>query len=85
MYYYRYGKACIVSNYQQFAELPNSVCWKADIEELEVPQLVAYLKELMRNPTARKQLSKNAAFFAKNYSSYELAGKLYAHAFKKIC
>jgi glycosyltransferase involved in cell wall biosynthesis len=80
-----YGKACIVSNYQQFAELPNSVCWKADIEELEVPQLVAYLKELMRNPTARKQLSKNAAFFAKNYSSYELAGKLYAHAFKKIC
>lgn len=79
-----YGKACIVSNYQQFAELPNSVCWKVDIDDLEVPQIVAYLEELMRNPYARKQLGKNAAFFAKNYSSYALAAKLYISVINKI-
>lgn len=74
-----YGKPCIVSNYQQFAEFPDSVCWKVDLDELEVPQIVAYLKELMRNPAARKQLGKNAAFFAEHYSSYELAARLYAN------
>jgi glycosyltransferase involved in cell wall biosynthesis len=75
---FSYGKACIVSDYEQFSELPNSVCWKVDIGDLEVPLLVAYLEELMRNRAARKQLGKNAAFFAANYSSYEIAGKLYA-------
>lgn len=78
-----YGKACIVSNYQQFAELPNSVCWKVDIGDLEVPQLVTYLEELMRNSAARKQLGKNAAFFAANYSSYEITAKLYAGIIEK--
>lgn len=79
-----YGKACIISDYHQFAELPNSVCWKAEIGEMEVPQLVAYLEELMRNPAARKQLGKNAAFFAANYSSYEIAANLYAGIIEKI-
>jgi len=79
-----YGKPCIVSNYQQFAEFPDSVCWKVDIGELEIPQLVAYLEELMRNPAARNQLANNAAFFAANYSSYETAAQLYAYAIKKV-
>ncbi|PMB27989.1 glycosyltransferase [Fischerella thermalis] len=79
-----YGKTCIVSNYQQFTELPNSVCWKVDIGDLEVPLLVAYLEELMRNPAARKQLGKNAAFFTANYSSYEIAGKLYSLAISRV-
>jgi glycosyltransferase involved in cell wall biosynthesis len=47
------GKACIVSNYQQFSELPDSVCWKVDIGDLEIPLLVAYLEELMRNPAVK--------------------------------
>ncbi|MEH2246194.1 glycosyltransferase [Nostoc sp.] len=79
-----YGKACIISNYQQFVEIPNNVCWKVDIGNLEIPQLVAYLEELMRNPVARKQLGKNAAFFAANYSSYEIAAKLYTKAISKV-
>ncbi len=79
-----YGKACIVSDYHQFAELPNSVCWKVEIGEMEVPQLVAYLEELMRNPAARKQLGKNAAFFAANYSSYEIAANLYAGIIERV-
>ncbi len=78
------GKACIVSNYQQFSEFPDSVCWKVDIGDLEIPLLVAYLEELMRNPAARKQLGKNAAFFAANYSSYEVAAKLYSLAISKV-
>ncbi len=78
-----YGKACIVSNYQQFTELPDSVCWKVDIGDLEVPQLVAYLEELMRSPAVRKQLGKNAAFLAENYYSYDLASKLYTIVISK--
>ena len=78
------GKTCIVSNYQQFAELPDSVCWKVDVDDLEVQQIVAYLKELMHNPTARKQLGKNAVFFAENYSSYGFAGKLYANVISRV-
>lgn len=78
-----YGKACITSNYQQFAEIPDSVCWKVDIGNLEIPQLVAYLEELMRNPSARQQLGKNAAFFASNFSSYEIGAKLYATIINK--
>ncbi|ARV60970.1 hypothetical protein BZZ01_22205 [Nostocales cyanobacterium HT-58-2] len=81
---FTYGKACIVSNYQQFAEIPNSVCWKVDVGDLEAPQLVAYLEELMRNPAARNQLGKNAAFFATNYSSYEIAAKLYNQVINKL-
>jgi glycosyltransferase involved in cell wall biosynthesis len=79
-----YGKACIVSNYQQFTELPDSVCWKVDIGDIEVPLIVAYLEELMCNPSTRKQLGKNAAFFAANYSSYELAAKSYTMIISKI-
>lgn len=81
---FTYGKACIVTDYQQFGELPNSVCWKVDIGDLEIPILVAYLEELMRNPAARNQLGKNAAFFATNYSSYENSGKLYAVTVNKV-
>lgn len=79
-----YGKACILSNYQQFAEIPNSVCWKVDINEMEIPQLVAYLEELMRNPAARQQLGKNAHFFIKNYSSYKITAKLYRAVLDKM-
>lgn len=74
-----YGKACLVSNYQQFAEFPDSVCWKVDVGELEVQQIVAYLQELMCNSEARKQLSKNAEFFVKSYASYQVVGELYAY------
>jgi glycosyltransferase involved in cell wall biosynthesis len=79
-----YAKACLVSNYQQFTELPDSVCWKVDIGEIEVPLIVAYLEELMRNPSIRKQLGNNAAFFAANYSSYEFAAKSYATIISKV-
>lgn len=81
---FSYGKACIVTNYQQFAELPNSLCWKVDIGDLEIPLLIAYLEELMRNTAVRKQLGQNAAFFAANYSSYRISGKLYAMTINQI-
>lgn len=74
------GKACIVSNYQQYAELPNDVCWKADTDELEVPQLVAYLERLIRDPVTRQQLGQNANAFVHRNSSFDFAAKLYAHA-----
>ena len=42
--------------HRQFAELPDDVCWKADVDEAEVPQLVAYLECMIRRPEVRRQL-----------------------------
>ncbi len=74
------GKACIVSNYQQYAELPNDVCWQVDVDELEIPQLVAYVERLIRDPDVRKQLGRNAKDYVDRYTSFEFAAQLYAHA-----
>lgn len=71
-------------NIEVYNELPDSVCWKADVDELEVQQLVAYMKELMRNPAVRKQLGRNAAFFVENYCSHELTVKLYIDVINRI-
>lgn len=79
-----YGKACIVSNYCQFAELPDSVCWKVDIDHREISQLIAYLEELMQNLGARKQLGRNAKFYMENYSTYESSAGLYCNVIDEV-
>ncbi len=72
------GKACIVSNHGPSADYPHAVCWKVDPDRLEVPLLVAYLEELLRQPDVRSQLGRNAAFFAEHYASLQHAAELYA-------
>ncbi|CAK9086091.1 Glycosyltransferase 1 domain-containing protein 1 [Durusdinium trenchii] len=77
---FAHGKACIVSNYQQYAELPTDACWHVDVDELEIPQLVAYLERLVRDPDVRTQLGRNAKNYVDHYTSFEFAAKLYAFA-----
>ncbi len=72
------GKPCIVSNYAQFAELPDDACWKIDVDELESDQLVAAVAQLMHDPELRQALAANAQRFVKQFSSYELSARLYA-------
>ena len=79
------GKACIVSRYQQFKELPDEACWKADVDELEVPQLVAYLECLMRRPEVRRRLGANARQYVRLFASWELAAELYAACLHEVC
>lgn len=71
-------------NIEVYNELPDSVCWKVDVDELEVQQLVAYMKELMGNPAVRKQLVRDTAFFAENCCLHELTVKLYVDVVNRI-
>jgi glycosyltransferase involved in cell wall biosynthesis len=71
------GKACIVSNYQQFADLPDDVCWKADVDESEGTQLVAMLEHLLRHPETRDQLGRNGQRWVRQYATYAVAAKGY--------
>lgn len=79
------GKPCLVSRYQQFAELPDEVCWKADVDELEVPQLAAYLECLIRRPEVRRRLGANAQQYVRLFASWELAAELYAACLHEVC
>ncbi len=79
------GKPCLVSRYQQFAELPDDVCWKADVDELEVPQLAAYLECLIRRPEVRRALGANAQQYVRLFASWELAAELYAACLHEVC
>lgn len=82
---FAYGNACIVSNYNQYAEIPDSVCWKADVDHLEIPQLVAFLEALLRNPVVKRQLGQNAFQYVKDYSSFELAANYYQDIIHRLC
>ena len=77
---FAHGKPCVVSNYELYAELPNDICWKVDVDELEVPQLVAYLERLLRDPAVRRQLGRNAKEYVDRYTSFDFAARLYAQA-----
>lgn len=80
-----HGKACIVSQFQQYADFPDSVCWKVDVDELEIPQLVAYLEHLLRNPGVRRQLGENARNYVARYASWEHVAELHGACIQATC
>ena len=71
------GKACIVSNYQQFAELPDSVCWKITLGYQEERQLAHYLERLFLDFKVRDELGRNAKAYVRDYCSYERVAEKY--------
>jgi hypothetical protein len=73
-----HAKACIVSDYEQFADFPPTICWKAAVDDVEIPELVALLEHLLGNPAARRQLGQNALEWLENHSSREVAAEGYA-------
>ncbi|HZH28066.1 MAG TPA: glycosyltransferase [Azospirillaceae bacterium] len=70
------GVPCITSRYQQFAELPDRICWKADPDDREIPQLVEMLAMLLDEPRLRAQLGRNAALWAERYTRWDYAARL---------
>jgi glycosyltransferase involved in cell wall biosynthesis len=74
------GKACIVSDHAQFAELPDAVCWKIDPGEGEVAELEACLAKLLADPELRRALGQNAFDYVERLSSFEYAARLYEAA-----
>jgi len=71
------GKPCLVTDLNQFAELPDSVCWKAEMGPHEVDQIVAYLEELLGDPDLRGQLGESARQFVTNHASKERVAVVY--------
>jgi glycosyltransferase involved in cell wall biosynthesis len=78
------GTALIVSNYQQFADFPDDVCWKADVDENEVPQLIAMLEHLLRSPATRAQLGRNGQRWVRQYSTYPVAALGYRQVINEV-
>lgn len=72
------GKPCIVSDYQQFAEFPDDVCWRIDVGGAELGQLVLALEALLSSPRLRNQLGQSAKHFVNHTCSYAGTAKLYA-------
>ena len=61
----------LVSNVNQFAELPDWVTWKVDVGEGEQEIVVAYLRHLLKNPMTRYALASNAYSFIRRFASFE--------------
>jgi len=71
------GKATLVSNYHQFAELPDDITIKIDTDEFEIEELVEVTALLLKQPNLRAQLGENAKAFANQYASCELVAQKY--------
>lgn len=78
------GKASIVSDHAQFAELPDAVCWKIDTGAGEVAELETCLAKLLAEPELREALGVNARDYVDRISSFEVAAKLYEHALSRV-
>jgi glycosyltransferase involved in cell wall biosynthesis len=77
------GKAAIVSDHAQFAELPDAVCWKVETGPGEVAELEACLAKLLAEPELRQELGRNALDYVDRVCSFELAAKRYEYALTK--
>jgi len=71
------GVPVVLSNYRQFAEMPDNCCIKIDLGKNEISDLHNALKGLLSNKTMRKEIGENAAaYISKDYSP-EGAAKAY--------
>ena len=66
---FKYGKAVIVSDLNQYREFPDEVCWKVPICNQEKEILKQYLKCLMDREAVRDALGENAQNYADNVLS----------------
>jgi len=72
------GKPVVVSNYSQFAELPNHCCIKVDLGKNEELELIAYLNLLWEDKELRHKISLNARDYIKQNHNLELSARQYA-------
>ncbi len=70
------GKACIVSDWAQYKEFPDDVCWKLPYEN-EEDILYKYIAYLLTHPEERATLGRNAQMYATKYLAIESLAKLY--------
>jgi glycosyltransferase involved in cell wall biosynthesis len=78
------GKLVFVSNYSQFAELPDDCCVKIDLGKNEVAELIAYLNLLYEDSNVRSKIGCNAKEYIKKNHTLESSAKLYAECLTKL-
>lgn len=80
---FKYAKPVVVSNINQYKEFPDEICWKLDIGENEVDQLVMYIIKLCKENKIRKTLGENAMEYSMKVLSAEIIAKRYLEVFKE--
>ena len=77
------GKACIVSDYQQFGEFPKSACVKVAPEQPEeIEQIAGALARLLGSPAERTALGRRAQQYTRDHASFAYAAQRYVAVFE---
>ncbi len=72
-----YGVPALVSNINQYKEFPDDCCWKVDVDEKEIDELINYVDILIRSKTLREKMGQNAFNFIQNGFDWETVSKRY--------
>ena len=72
-----YGVPSLVSNINQYKEIPDDCCWKVDVDENEIEELVQFVDVLIRSDALRKKMSENAIKFIRNGFDWEDVSREY--------
>lgn len=80
---FKYGKAVIVSDLNQYKEFPDEVCWKVPICDQEQALLTEYLKCLIEKKDVRAALGNNAKCYAENALNPERIAAQYYNFLEK--
>lgn len=78
------GKPQIVSNLNQFREIPDECCWKLDLDAFEEDTLVAYLQELARNAPLRQVMGENSRHYVQKYHTLAQAAGGYVDFLESV-
>lgn len=74
------GRPALVSNYGQFLELPQAVCPRVDVDQREVPQLVAYFEAFAARPELTRWMGELARELVLREHTPERAAETYLEA-----
>ena len=77
------GKPIIVSGIAQFLEFPDTICWKAEVEDAEQMQLVRYLRVLARSPEVRATLGENARRYVQGWT-WDRVAPIHVETWRRI-
>ena len=72
-----YGVPSLVSNINQYKEIPDDCCWKVNVDENEIEELIQFVDVLIRSDALRKKMSENAVKFISNGFDWEDVSREY--------
>lgn len=79
-----FGKPVILTNIGSFAEIPKDCCIHVRYDEFEINDIILAIKELLDNPTKRKEMGKNGREFVKKYHHPRETVKAYTKLIEQL-